>query len=470
MIHTLIGAAAFRKGMDLYFARHDNQAVTIEDFVSAMADASGVDLSQFRLWYSQAGTPEITVEDQYDATARRYTLTLRQQTRPTPGQPDKQPFLIPVALGLLDDSGKDLRPTEVLRFSQAEQSFQFDDVPHPVPSLLRGFSAPVRLVGVPADRLRFLAAHDSDPFMRWESAQQLASGILLQAIETGAGGNAPGYDVLIEAVARALDDADHDPAFAAEAMALPSEPYLAQQMAVIDVEAIHHAREAARAAIGTALAPRLLQTYDRLDQGNVYHIDGLSIGRRALRHHCLSYLMPGERGVELAYAQFSAGHNMTDVLVALALLADTDTPQAGRALDAFYNTWRGDDLVLDKWFSIQAMSRRPDTLARVQALTAHPDFDMKNPNRMRALIGSFAHANPLRFHAADGAGYQFLAERLIMLDGMNSQVAARQVSAFGNWRRHDPARQALMRAALEQIKAVPGLSAATLEMVTRSLQ
>jgi aminopeptidase N len=239
---------------------------------------------------------------------------------------------------------------------------------------------------------------------------------------------------------------------------------------VIDVDAIHQVREAARTAIGEALGDRLRATYEQLDQGAVYQIDGVSIGRRALRNSCLSYLMTGPTGVDLAYAQFTAGRNMTDVLAALALLANTDTPQAARALEAFYQAWRGDDLVLDKWFAIQAMSKRPDTLARVQALTAHPDFDMKNPNRMRSLIGSFAHGNPLRFHATDGAAYRFVAERLIMLDGINSQVAARQVSAFGNWRRHDAHRQAAMRAALEQIKSAPALSAATLEMVSRSLK
>jgi aminopeptidase N len=469
MIHTLIGAANFRKGMDLYFARHDNQAVTIEDFVAAMADASGADLSQFRRWYTQSGTPEITVQDEYDAEARRYTLTLRQQTPATPGQPEKQPFLIPIAMGLLDEGGREILPTQVLRFSEAEQSFTFDDVPRPVPSLLRGFSAPVRLAGVLPERLRFLAAHDSDPFVRWESGQQLASRLLLDAIATGDGGNAVASPVLIAAASRALDDAHSDPAFAAEALALPSESFLADQMPVIDVEAIHTVREAARGALGAALADRLHALYEALEDAGPYRIDGAAIARRALRNTCLAYLMMTAQGVGLAFAQFKAGRNMTDVLAALSLLANTETAEADQALDTFYHAWRHDDLVLDKWFAIQAMSRRPDTLARVQALTRHPDFDMKNPNRLRALLGAFAHTNQVRFHDNTGAAYQFVAERLIALDRSNSQVAARQVSAFGNWRRHEPVRQKLMRAALEQMRDTVGLSAATREMVTRSL-
>jgi aminopeptidase N len=434
-----------------------------------MADASGEDLSQFRHWYAQAGTPEVTVQDEYDAAARRYTLTLRQHTPPTPGQAEKQPFLIPIALGLLDEAGHDLRPSQVLRFSEAEQSFTFDDVPPPVPSLLRGFSAPVRLLGVSAERLRFLAAHDSDPFVRWDSGQLHATGVLLEAMHSGAGDNALTFPTLIEAAARALDDAHTDPAFAAEALALPSESFLADQMKVIDVDAVHRVRQAARSAIGAALSDRLAALYARLDEGGDVRIDGAAMARRCLRNTCLAYLMTTPHGIGLAEAQFQAGRNMTNVLAALGLLANTDTAAGNAALDAFYQAWRHDDLVLDKWFSMQAMSHRPDTLTRVVALTAHPDFDMKNPNRLRALIGAFAHGNQVRFHDKSGAAYRFVAEQLTALDRTNSQVAARQVSAFGNWRRHDPVRQALMRAELERMRDTPTLSAATREMVTRSL-
>jgi aminopeptidase N len=469
MIHTLIGAKAFRKGMDLYFARHDNHAVTIEDFVAAMADASGEDLTQFHLWYVQAGTPEITMSDEYDAPARRYMLTLRQHTPATPGQAVKLPFLIPVALGLLDEDGRDVIPTKVLRFTEAEQSFTFDDVPPLVPSLLRGFSAPVRLFGTTPEQQRFLAKHDSDPFVRLNSRQELSIRVMLDAIAQPTGDNADMHATLIEAVSRALDDTERDPAYVAEAMSLPAEAFLSDQMKVIDVDAVFAVREAARAGIGAALAERLRDTYHRLDDGGVYSIDGEAMGRRHLRNACLWYLIKAEDGVALATAQFNAKRNMTDVLAALALLANTECEARESALDAFYHAWRQDDLVLDKWFAIQAMSRLPGTLARVEALTKHPDFDMKNPNRLRSLIGAFAHSNQVRFHDITGAGYRFVAERLIALDGSNSQVAARQISAFGNWRRHDMARQALMRDALEQIRDTPGLSAATLEMVTRTL-
>jgi len=292
---------------------------------------------------------------------------------------------------------------------------------------------------------------------------------MLEAIAQPTGDHAAMHATLIEAVSRALDDADRDPAYAAEAMSLPAEAFLADQMKVIDVDMVFAVREAARAGIGAALGARLRQTYERFDDGGIYSIDGEAIGRRHMRNACLWYLITTEAGIELATAQFRAKRNMTDVLAALALLANTECEAREPALDDFYHAWRHDDLVLDKWFAIQAMSRLPGTLARVEALTKHPDFDMKNPNRLRSLIGAFAHNNQVRFHDQTGAGYRFVAEHLIALDPSNSQVAARQISAFGNWRRHDMGRQALMRDALEQIRDTPGLSAATLEMVMRTL-
>jgi aminopeptidase N len=482
MMHTLLGKAAFRRGMDLYFARHDNQAVTIGDFVQAMQDASGIDLGRFKLWYHQAGTPEVSISDAYDATARRYTLTVAQRTPPTPGQPDKQPLVVPLAMGLLGDDGTELPTrlaneaaahagTRVLLVTEAERSFTFVDVPNPpTPSLLRNFSAPVRLTGLTPERLRFLAAHDTDPFVRWESGQQYATGLLLDGVAAFRRGEPIPVDpALIEAMAATLALGDADPAFAAEALSLPSETFLADQTAVADVDALHTVRERVRAAIGNELRDALRATYERLTDTGPYQIDGGSIGRRALRNTCLAYLAVGPAGVQLAKAQFDAGRNMTDVLTALAVLSGIDCPEREAALAAFHAAWHDDALVLDKWFAIQATSKLPGTLDAVRALARHPDYDLRNPNRIRALVGSFAGGNPVRFHDASGGGYRFLADTIIALDPTNGQVAARMVSPLGQWRRVDAERQALMQAELQRILDVPNLTSNTFEMASKSL-
>jgi aminopeptidase N len=484
MMATIIGREAFRRGMDLYFARHDNQAVTIDDFVAAMQDASGVDLAAFKFWYHQAGTPELTVEDAYDPTVHRYTLTLRQHTLPTPGQPDKQPLVIPVAMGLLANDGAELATRQagestahqgarVLLLKDAEQSFVFEDVPTaPTPSLLRGFSAPVKLIGMTQDHLRFLAAHDTDAFVRWESGQQYATQVLLAQIERWQQGErrleAP--DGIIAAVAATLMATDGDPAFAAETMVLPSETFLADQMAVADPDAIHAVREAARAAIGMHLVPILQASYERLTDAGPYQVDGASIGRRALRNTCLAYIAAGNNrvGATLAKSQFDAWQNMTDVLAALSVLCGIDCPQRTGALNNFYRAWHEDDLVLDKWFAIQAMSNL-GTPEAVRALSNHSDFDLRNPNRVRALVSSFAAGNPVHFHDASGAGYRFLADTIIELDPRNPQVAARMVAPLGQWRRVDAGRQALMQHELQRILDLPGLTRNTFEMASKSL-
>ncbi len=471
MMATIIGRENFRRGMDLYFARHDNQAVTIGDFAQAMQDASGIDLTRFKLWYHQAGTPEVTVSDSYDAAARRYTLTLKQHTPPTPGQPDKHPLVIPVAMGLLGDDGTELM-SRLLLFSLSEETFVFDNVPtQPTPSLLRGFSAPVKLSGLAPERLRFLATHDTDPFVRWESGQQYATHLLLEMAAAWRAGAtpvvAPG---LIEAARATLAGGSTDAAFTAEALALPGEAFLADQMEVVDVDAIHAVRDIARAAIADALRAELRATYARLTDRGEYRIDGAAIGARALRNTCLAYLAASgnAEGIALAKAQFDAGQNMTDVLAALSVLSAIDCPERRAALDAFYARWRDDDLVLDKWFTIQAVSPLPGTMDEVRTLARHSDFDLKVPNRVRALIGAFA-ANQVRFHDASGAGYDFLADTIIQLDPMNSQVAARMVSPLGQWRRFDAGRQAKMKSALQRILALPGLSRGTYEQASRSV-
>jgi aminopeptidase N len=472
MMATIIGRAAFRRGMDLYFARHDNQAVTIDDFAQAMQDASGVDLTLFRRWYHQAGTPEVTASDAYEAATRRYTLTLKQRTPPTPGQPDKQPMVIPVAMGLLDGDGREIAARTLL-FGEPEQRFVFDDVPErPVPSLLRGFSAPVKLSGVPLAQLRFLAAHDSDPFVRWESGQQYATHLLLEMAAAWRRGETAELDQgLIDALAATLRDADADPAFAAEALTLPGESFLADQMTIADVDAIHAARDAARTAIGQALRAELRAMYQRLTDAGPYRIDGTAIGRRSLRNSCLAYLTAGgnAEGIALAKAQFDVGQNMTDVLAALAMLSAIDCAEREAALAAFHARWHDDDLVLDKWFALQAMSPLPETPEAVRMLARHADFDLRNPNRVRALVASFASANQVRFHAPSGAGYRFLADTIIALDPLNNNVAARLVPPLGQWRRFEPARQRLMQQELQRILDAPDLSKATFEMATRSI-
>ncbi len=485
MIHRLIGAAAFRRGIDLYFTRHDNHAVTIEDFVAAMQDASGIDLGSFKRWYSQAGTPDLAVSDHYDAATKTYDLTFVQQTKPTPGQPDKHPLVMPIAMGLIGADGVEIATrlageaepatgTRVLQVTAAEQSFRFVDVPtHPVPSVLRGFSAPVKLAPLPLASLKFLALHDTDPFARWEAGQQVATRILLDLVAAHQRGDTFGtLDTdLIAALRRVLETADHDPAFAAESLALPGEAYLADQMSVVDVVAIHAARRFARQAIAHSLHDLLSATYHRLQDHGPYRLDAAAVGKRALKNTCLAYLNAtgSDAAIALAVAQVKNANNMTDTLSALGCMNDQMHPDRDRALAQFHETWRHEDLVINKWFSLQAMSARPDTADRVKALLAHPSFTLKNPNRARALIMSFASANPLHFHAIDGSGYRFLADQVIALDPINPMVAARMVQPLGTWRRHDGTRQALMRAELERVLAVPGLSKGAFEMASKSL-
>ena len=484
MLHTVLGRDGFRRGMDLYIARNDNHAATIEDFLAAMQDANGVDLGGFKLWYEQAGTPEISVEDSWDAAAKRYQLTLAQKIPPTPGQSEKQPMPIPIAMGLIARDGKEL-PTRladeteaqaggrILVLEEARQSFSFAALPgRPVPSLLRGFSAPVKLQGLGLDRLKFLALHEPDPFARWEAGQQVATHLLLTAIEADRRGKEKALDKDILAAMRQLAaESERDRAFAAEALNLPSEAFLADQQKVVDVEATHRVRERARAAIGGSLRADFASLYETLADHGPYRSDGPSIGRRALRNTALAYLAAADpaEGARLAKAQFDAAENMTDVLAALAVLTDLDGPQRAAALAQFFAAWSRDDLVIDKWFALQARSSLPRVLGDVRALTHHPAFDRRNPNRVRALVGAFAQANQLRFHDASGEGYAFLADEVLALDPANPTLAARLVQPLGGWRRHDAIRQGLMRQTLERVLAVPRLSKNTYEMVSKSL-
>ncbi|MSQ70722.1 MAG: aminopeptidase N [Betaproteobacteria bacterium] len=491
MIHTLIGAPAFRRGMDLYFQRHDGQAVTTDDFAQAMADASGVDLAQFRRWYEQAGTPLLEVQGDYDPTSKRYTLSVTQSCPPTPGQAEKLPFHIPLAVGLLDADGRDMllqmqgeapgnaaaRPgaiTRVLSVTQAAQSFVFEGVATPpVPSLARGFSAPVVLhFDYDEAALTHLMAHDSDAFNRWEAGQRLATGILLRAAERiSSGGRAPDAPAaFIAACARILRDGPADPAFAAEALTLPAESYLAEQMAVADPDAIHAARDGLRRALAEQLKPALLEAYHSHALPGAYSPDAVAAGKRALRNLALALLMelddPALRA--LAVQQFDRADNMTDAMAALVALANCDCPERAGALDRFYEKWAGEPLVVDKWLAVQASSRLPGTLAEVQRLAAHPAFNLRNPNKVYALIGGF-RGNAIHFHAANGSGYDFVADQVIALDSFNPQIAARLARGFDRWKKFDAGRQAHARAALARIRDNSALSKDVTEIVSRSL-
>jgi aminopeptidase N len=442
MQHTLLGEEKFQAGMKRYFERHDGQAVTCDDFVQAMQDASGVDLSQFRRWYDAAGTPVLECTGKY--ADGRFTLGVKQSMQP--------PFHIPLAVKV--------GPHErVLSVTEAEQTFDFDVPEKPVPSLLRGFSAPVILHYPYTDaELLHLMAHDDDPFNRWEAGQRLAADVILRRQ-----GKAPAE--FLDAARRALAGNDH--AFAAEMLTLPSEAFLAERLAVVDPDALHAARLALRRQLAEALQPELTAAYRDLASDAPYAPDPASIGRRALRNLCLGYL--AELGLTpLADDQFRRADNMTDAMAALACLANADCPEREGALQAFYEKWQREPLVVDKWLSVQATARLPDTLARVRQLLGHPAFDLRVPNKVYALVRAFA-ANHVRFHAADGAGYAFLADRVLELDKLNPQVAARMARSFDRWRKFDAGRQERARGALERIRDAAGLSRDVAEIVGKAL-
>ncbi|MDV3443049.1 aminopeptidase N, partial [Pseudomonas otitidis] len=489
MIHTLLGAEGFRKGTDLYFERHDGQAVTCDDFVKAMEDANGVNLTQFKRWYSQAGTPRLVVEDAYDAAARTYSLTFRQSCPATPGQTEKLPFVIPVELGLLDAAGNDLPlrlageakaegGNRVIAVTEAEQTFTFVDVAEkPLPSMLRGFSAPVKLsFPYSRDQLMFLMQHDSDGFNRWDAGQQLSVQVLQGLIGQHLRGEQLALDSrLLDAFRTLLEDQSLDQAMVAEMLSLPSEAYLTEISEVADVDAIHTAREFARRSISDALFPQLLARYQAnraISRETPYVASAEHFARRTLQNIALSYLMLSGKAevLQACLEQFEACDNMTERLTALSVLVNSSfEDEKSKALASFADYFKDNPLVMDQWFSVQAGCTLPGGLERVQALMAHPAFTLKNPNKVRALIGAFANQNLVNFHRADGAGYRFLADHVITLNALNPQIASRQLAPLTRWRKYDAARQALMRAELERILASGELSSDVFEVVSKSL-
>ncbi|MEZ2746471.1 aminopeptidase N [Halopseudomonas bauzanensis] len=487
MLHTLLGAEGFRKGTDLYFDRHDGQAVTCDDFIAALEDANGVDFTQFKRWYSQAGTPVLQVDGRYDAATSTFQLLCRQSCPATPGQTEKLPFVIPLRLALLDGEGREIPlqlageaeacGTEtVLAVTEAEQLFVFENVSEePLPSLLRGFSAPVKLIyPYSRDDRVFLAMHDPDGFNRWEAAQSLAVDVLQGLIEIHRAGRPLLLDQRLLDVHRAvLADDRLDPAMVAEILRLPSEAYLVELAEVADVEAIHHVREWVRRELATALAETMWSRFRQLGDGaGGYRADAESMARRSLRNTLLGYLMltDAPEALSVCVQQFVEAGNMTDRQAALvALVNSPHEQQKHAALEEFAQRWSDYPLVMDQWFSIQAASPLPGGLERVQGLMKHPAFTLRNPNKVRALIGAFANQNLANFHRADGAGYRFIADRIIELNQLNPQIASRMLTPLTRWRKFDEPRQLLMKAELARILASDDLSPDVYEVVSKSL-
>jgi aminopeptidase N len=461
MLHTLLGAEGFRKGADLYFDRHDGQAVTCEDWLAALSDANGADLTAFSRWYGQAGTPKLTVAA--EQTTSGIAISIQQQVPATPGQPDKQPMLMPFRLALIGrDSGHRLGAEQLVQVSGAETRLSLPPQAEPVLlSLNRGFSAPVQVVA-PTSRadLAFLARHDDDPFARWEAFQRLALDVL-------AGDDDP--QPLVDAIGATLADPELDAGYKAEAVLLPTEAIIGDQASQVAVEAIHRRREAARTAIATTLEPLWWQIWrDHENAGAA--LTPAAKGARRLASVALGWLVTAgsDAAMAVAEARYHAATTMTDRMGALMALVNTDHPGRARGLADFHQRFAGNNDVIDKWFSVQALANRPDTLAQVQALLDHPDFTLSNPNRLRSLIGAFA-ANQRWFHDASGAGYVLLTDQLLAVDRINPQSAARLAVPLGRWRRFDAGRAALMKGQLERIVALPGASKDVLEMASRAL-
>ncbi len=472
MLASLLGADGYRKGMDLYFSKHDGEAATCDDFIRCMEDANGIDLEQFRLWYAQAGTPVVNARMDYDSVSKRAELHLQQHIPDTPGQTDKKPMVIPLRTALIGaTSGKRLTDERIILFKAEKTIEVFENIEErPIPSLLRGFSAPVTLTAnLSLPELAHLAAHDDDSFMRCEAIQNLA----LEAMQKQVLARPRSVDIVLEPMLlKAIIQLIHsglDPALIAVAMLLPTEAFIGDQMASVDVDAIHAVRQNYRSTLGTAL----YEQWWRLWHENTdveYAITRQAKARRQLKNASLNYLMVNDDhdATAACYLQFCDATNMTDQIAALQALSHSNAVERIDALDRFYKQWRHDPLVIDKWFNLQAMSTRTDTLDTVLNLSKHADFSYNNPNRVRALIGTFT-INQSRFHNVSGSGYKFLADQVLVLDKLNSQTAARLVSALGRWRRYDAGRARLMKLELERIASVQDLSKDVSELVNKSL-
>jgi len=483
MLQTMLGRDGFRKGLDLYFERHDGKAATVEDFVSAMADSSGRDFSKFMLWYNQAGTPELACSLDYDAKSKQAKLSVNQVVPSTPGQNRKEPMPIPLRLGLLGANGDDLPlaladgtllADGLVEVTGREQAFTFCDIPTaPTPSLLRDFSAPVRLtINLDPDQIEFLMMHDSDPFNRWQAAQSYATNLLTAAArDSGALElvNDNGAARLARALGMTASETALSSAYRAEFLRLPAESDIARELARnVNPDTVRKAYDTLRAAVGREVRPTLVEIYDGAVTNGPFSPDAESAGKRALRSATLDLLVgTGEAAeIERGLRHYRKASNMTDAIAALSILSHLEVRD--EVLNDFYDRWQDEPLVLDKWFAVQARATRPDSVETVQTLLSHPKFSLKNPNRLRALIGSFVHGNPTGFNRADGAGYELLSATALQIDSFNPHMAARLLGAFESWRTFEPRRQALARSALRQL-AASQLSTDSYEIVTKTL-
>ena len=481
MLAVLLGSDGFRRGLDLYFTRHDGSAVAVEDFLAALGDANGRDLSAWLGWYNQAGTPLVSIRGRYDAATRRYEIALAQRTPPTPNQPRKHALPLPVAVQLFGADGKALSvrldgedaattAERVLPLNGDEATFRFVDVGEPpVISLLRGYSAPVRLDQSADDAtLARLMRHDTDGFNRWFASDTLVRRVFAKTL-AATEPDAALLDLWSDAAGTVLADASIDPALVAEILTIADATSLTGGLADIDPEAVHRARTAIECAMARTLADKLRERYASLGDGGA-DVALAAQAKRRLRNVCLAALCRADaKHLQLARVQFSAAHNLTDRLAALGVLVSARAPDAQAALDAFAARYAGDAMVLDKWFTVQAMQAEPDTLARVEALTRHPAFRWHTPNSVYALLVAFAHRNPRAFHRADGTAYRFVADAVVRLDAINPQVAARLVTAFGPWRSYEPVRRAQMRHELERLAARKDSSPDLADLVGRAL-
>jgi len=488
MYHTLLGADGFRRGMDLYFERHDGQAVTTDDFFAAMLDANSINLDGFKSWYSQAGTPTVKVASQYDAATKQFKIDLEQSCPNTPGQTNKKPYLIPISLGLLNQQGQEYQlkcsdlnangehSSIVIAFNQQKASYTFSDIDsRPVLSLFRSFSAPV-IVEYRRDlpEYAFLLANDNDDFNRWEASQELALAILTRLASKDSQRREQGeiiVEMYLEAIDRILDYSRKDPSLVAEILVLPTQKYLAEQMEVIDVDAIQNACDKLRLAIAQKLESKLEKLYLEYNQNKTFSLDPNEIGKRKLKNICLAYLneLEIEKYSELAYQQFDAALCMTDELSAFDILINHENQYKDKVIDEFYDKWHADPLVMDKWLAVQASSSLKGTFEKVCNLIEHNVFEISNPNKVRALLGCFCHGNQVHFHQKDGAAYQLMVKTVKQLDPINPQSAAAILKSVTRWRRYDETRQKLMKQALEEIVAIDGLSKDCFEIATKSL-
>ena len=484
MIYTLLGKDKFRQGMDLYFERHDGQAVTTEEFVSAMEDASKVDLQQFRRWYKQAGTPVVSVKENYDADNKIYALELSQSTPATAGQDKKLPFHIPVKISLLDKNAEAIPlhavtenetggVSEVLNLVEEQQNFEFKNVEEkPVLSILQGYSAPVKLNFERDDEeLAFCMAHENDDFNRWEAGQQLSSRLILSMIESiNSGGTLELPDYYVDACKKTLLDTKLDKALIARALTLPSLTYIGEMLPIIDVDAIHQSREFIYSHLGQELKGYLLHVYQENSQ-QAFSLSPESMGKRFLRNQALAYLMyDEEQGEKLALSQYRDADNMTDQIAAFKSLVHHEKASSAQVIEEFYQQWSKDHLVMDKWFTVQATVPHASSMARVEQLFEHTDFDIRNPNRVRSLLGAFCAANPVCFHDIGGFGYALLGRYIETLDAMNPQIASRLSVPLTRWKRYDVPRQKLMKAQLQRLISLPKLSNDVTELVEKSLK